>query len=235
MFNKFECDVDGKTRMRVHCNTCGHDAIHFVEAYLNGSWGDLEYAGAEEHKILRCGGCDNVQYSAAKWDEHDIDYDEDGESYAVKNVKYYPAPITRKTDDDFWINVPYRTYSFLQELLRSQSQNDLILSTMGLRLLLEMICNDTKCKSKTLFQKINELNQLNLITEEEKALFHQVRNFGNAGAHQGEAMSAGQIVSGIDICLDLLDKIFVQPSKKKSMIAKAKSQLETSSTTENKH
>lgn len=96
---------------------------------------------------------------------------------------------------------------------------------MGLRLLLETICNNTECKSKTLNAKINELETKALISLEEKDLFHEVRKFGNAGAHAGDAMTSDQIASGIDICFDLLGKTFIRPAKKKKMLAKAKTKL----------
>jgi hypothetical protein len=225
MLNKYTCAVDGETRLQTHCNICGRTSIHIVEAILKGDWGDREYSGGEEHRLLRCGGCDTIKYSATHWDEQDIDFDEDGDAYLVKNPKYYPAPQTKKLDSDYFMNLPMKIYDILSEVLHAQSNNDLILSTMGLRLLLESICDGSDCKSKTLNAKINELEAKGLITAEEKDLFHEVRKFGNAGAHAGEAMTSDQVASGIDICVELLNKQFIQPAKKKKMLAKAKTKL----------
>ncbi len=204
---------------------CGKTSIHTVEATLSGDWGDREYSGGEEHSIIRCGGCDTVMYSATHWDSQDIDVDEDGEYYQIKSPKYYPAPQTRKLDMDFATNTPFNIYQVLNEVLHSQSNNDLILSTMGLGLLLETICKNADCKKANLAGKIDELETMGLIGTDEKTLFHQIRTFRNAGAHSAEAMTSDQIASGIDMCLDLIDKLFVLPAKKKKMLAKAKTKL----------
>jgi hypothetical protein len=225
MFNKYECVIDGKSRTRTHCNTCGRTSIHTVEATLSGDWGDRDYSGGEEHSLIRCGGCDTVMYKATHWDEHDVDYDEDGEPYLAKTPKYYPAPQTRKLDTEYLFHLPMKIYDVLNEVLHSQSNNDLILATMGVRLLIETICKNANCKAKTLAKQIDELESNGLIGAEEKGLFHQIRSFGNASAHAGEAMTSDQIASGIDMCLDLIEKLFVQPAKKKKMLANAKSKL----------
>lgn len=225
MFNKFECKLDGASRIRTHCNTCGHTTIHCVEATLEGDWGDHEYSGGEDHRLIRCGGCDTVKYSATHWDSQDIDVDDDGEYYQIKNPKFYPAAQTKKLGPDYFLNIPLKIYDVLSEVLHSQSNNDNILATMGLRILLELLCNSAKCKTKSLIAKINELETNGLIDAEEKELFHKIRTFGNKGAHAGDAMTADQIASGVDICVDLLDKLFVIPAKKKKMLAKAKAKL----------
>lgn len=225
MLNKFTCEVDGETRILAHCNTCGRNSIHTVEAQANGAWGDSDYQGWEEHALVRCGGCDNIKYSATHWDEHDFDYDEDGNAYAVKTPKYFPSPKAKKLDIEHFYNLPGNLYDIFGEVLNSHSNNDLTLSTIGLRLVIELICNNSSCTSKTLFAKINELEKKGVISADEREILQEVRKFGNAGAHAGEAMSSDQIGTAIEICYSVIDKLFIQPELSKKLLAQAKKNL----------
>lgn len=194
---------------------------------FEATWDDGEgYFGGEEHKILRCGGCDSVKYSASSWSNDDWQEDEDGGAHFVRTTKVYPPPQVKKLDSEYLFNLPQKIFDVLSETLDAQSTNNLILSTVGLRILIETICDASKCSSKTLEAKIDELESKGLLGADEKHLFHKVRTFGNKGAHLGEAMSADQIASGLDISTHLLERIFVEPAKKKSLLAKAKANLD---------
>jgi hypothetical protein len=81
------------------------------------------------------------------------------------------------------------------------------------------------CNTGTLTKKINELETKGLITSDEKVLFHKVRDYGNKSAHLGEAMTSQQIASGLNISVHLLEKLFVEPEKKKKILKEAKSSL----------
>lgn len=227
MLDSFKRKTDGQRRLLTHCNRCGHTSIHRVEVEFEAKWDDENgYFGGEEHKILRCGGCDSIKYSVSSWDSQEWDEDENGQTYFKRTVKVYPAPLVKKLDADYLFNLPLKIYYVLTETLDAQSNNNLILATVGLRILVETICDASKCTSKTLAGKINELETNGLLSSEEKSLFHKVRTFGNKGAHLGEAMSTDQIASGLDISTHLLEKIFVDPVKKKNLLAKAKANLD---------
>jgi hypothetical protein len=200
-----------------------------VVVEYEGKWDDGEgYFGGEEHRILRCGGCDSVKYSVSSWDSQDWDEDEDGAAIFRRTTKFFPPIQVRSLDTDYTFNIPLRILHVLTETLDAQSNNNLILATVGLRILIETVCDAADCKAGTLEKKIDRLETKGLVSTDEKDLFHKVRAFGNKGAHLGQAMDAEQIASGLDISTHLLEKLFVDPARKKSIFDKAKVNLDPS-------
>lgn len=229
MLDSFKKNTDGDRRLVAHCNRCGHTTIHRVVVEYEGKWDDGEgYFGGEEHRILRCGGCDSVKYSVSSWDSQDWDEDEDGAAIFRRTTKFFPPIQVRSLDTDYTFNIPLRILHVLTETLDAQSNNNLILATVGLRILIETVCDAADCKAGTLEKKIDRLETKGLVSTDEKDLFHKVRAFGNKGAHLGQAMDAEQIASGLDISTHLLEKLFVDPARKKSIFDKAKVNLDPS-------
>jgi len=226
LLDSFKEKTGGKRRLLTHCNRCGHTTIHRIVVEYEARWDDGDgYFGGEDHRILRCGGCDSIKYSVASWDSQEWDEDENGETVFARTTKFFPPTQVRKLDIDYMFNVPQRILHVLTETLDAQSSNNLILATVGLRILIETICDASKCKGRNLEKKIEELEGNGLISPDEKALFHKVRTFANKGAHLGQAMSADQVASGLDISTHLLETLFVDPAKKKSILEKAKANL----------
>lgn len=226
LLDSFKLNEKPKRRQMTHCNRCGHTSIHRVEVEFVGRWDDGEgFFGGEEHRILRCGGCDTIRYTISSWDNSNHGEDENGETFFPRTTEIFPAQKIKTLDADYLFNVPSKIYRVLSETLDAQSNNNLILATIGLRVLIETICVAASCSSKNLIGKINDLEKSGLITVSERDLFQKVREFGNKGAHSGEAMSADQIASGLDISVHLLGSLFVEPAKKKALFDKAKKNL----------
>lgn len=229
MLDSFKVKKTGPARAWQHCNRCGHHTIHKVVVAYEGKWDDDEAGlfGGEEHRILKCGGCDSVIYSVSSWDSEAWDTDENGETIFKPTTKVFPAPQVKKIDTDHLFSLPRKIYRVLEETLRAQSDNSLILATVGLRILIEQICKESNCAGTNLEQRIADLHAKGSISAEEADLFQKVRTFGNKGAHLGEGMNIDQIASGLEISVHLLEELFVNPAKKKDMLQKAAKSLGT--------
>ncbi len=98
----------------------------------------------------------------------------------------------------------------------------MVLATIGLRLAVEFIVNDTKCAGRSLKTKIDDLRTKDHIDDDQKDLLHRIRDLGNAGAHDAKGMDTNELVAGMSIVEGLLEKLYNGPARHKATIKRAK-------------
>lgn len=223
MLDSFKRDDDVKERKMLHCARCRRRTIHNTEARFVGTW-DNPYnhdGGGERYSVLRCGGCDAVCYETVSWDAYEVDYDEDSEPYHPETAVQYPAPVSAHFNFNTE-STPRELDGILDEMLYALAGSKMILASIGLRLAVEFIVNDAKCKGGTLFQKINDLHAQELIDDDQKNILHSIRKRGNDGAHEAKGMSGKELVAGMSVIEGLLEKLYNGPARHEATIKKAK-------------
>jgi hypothetical protein len=225
MFDKFERIFDLDERKRLQCNDCRRETIHNLEARCRGSW-EFEHHvggvidGATTFSLFRCGACDAVCYEKDSWDSESFDHDEHGQMYAIHDIAHFPPPSSADFSFDT-SHVARPLADLIDEMMYSLAGGKLNLATIGLRLVIEFIVNDTKCAGRNLEKKIDDLCLKNNIDDAQKELLHTIRKKGNAGAHKGIAMTRHEMVAGMTIVSLLLEKLYNGPARQVDAIAKA--------------
>lgn len=232
MFDKFERITVLDERKRIQCNDCRRETIHTLEARCHGSW-DYEYhggeivSGATDFSLFRCGACDAVCFEKDSWDSESFEHDEQGQMYAIHEVAQFPPPSS--ADFSFDTSHVARLLSdLIDEMMYSLAGGKLNLATIGLRLVIEFIVNDTKCTGRNLEKKIDDLCMKNNIDDAQKKLLHTIRKKGNAGAHKGVAMTKQEMIAGMTVVSLLLEKLYNGPARQADAIAKAQKAFEPS-------
>jgi hypothetical protein len=226
MFDTYKLIDPNGQRRRLICNTCQRETIHTVEAHGCGRWSDDEvmiYAGEDDY-ILRCGACDTVAFVSSTWNSEDTDYDHEGQEHAVRYDKQYPVPTSKDFifDQD---HTPAKLNNLLHELISAYASSLLIATTLLLRLVVEFISGDLKCKGRTLKDKIDDMAAKGFIDEEQKKLFHVIREHGNSGAHGAIAMTPTKIVAAMSVINLLIEKHYNAPGREKQIMTKAQEVL----------
>ncbi|WP_288484810.1 DUF4145 domain-containing protein [uncultured Novosphingobium sp.] len=218
--------VEASERKRLHCAKCKRKTIHNLEARCSGSWTDPRHheSGWEWHSIFRCGACDQVCYETAEWDTYVVDYDEDGDPYNPKSYKQYPPPVSAHFDFNTEYT-PLQLNEILDEMLYALAGAKMVLATIGLRLAVEYIVKDKKCKGRNLEKRIDDLFDQGHVDADQKDLLHRIRLLGNAGAHEAKGMSANEIIGGMAIVEGLLERLYNGPARHEAMINKGKKLL----------
>jgi hypothetical protein len=155
------------------------------------------------------------------WDAYNVAYDEYGDPYNPETAVQYPAPISAH----FTFNtqsIPHQLETVLDEMLYSFAGSKMVLATIGLRLAVEFIVRDRKCKGRNLENKINDLRLNDYIDDDQKDLLHRIRKLGNAGAHEAKGASSNELIAGMSIIEMLLEKLYNGPERHKATIKKAK-------------
>lgn len=233
MFEKFTRDSSLDTRKQLQCNRCKRSTIHTLEARCTGEWEDDHSVGGHSDggthfSLYKCGACDNVCFEKESWDSNVWDHDHDGSTYLVREYEQFPPPSSADFSFDTAF-VGYDLNTLIDEMMYALAGGKLNLATIGLRLVIEFIVNDTKCKGRNLAYKIDDLCAKNSIDQEQKDLLHTIRDKGNAGAHKGVAMTKAEMVAGMSVVALLLERLYNGPARHADAIAKAQKAFKTSS------
>jgi hypothetical protein len=225
MFDTFERKTDLVGRKMLHCDECRRTTIHMLEAQCVGQWADShplgDIDGGTEFSLFRCGACDNVSFEKSSWCSEDYDHDEHG-TYLIRTEVQFPPPVS----STFSFNTEYtpqKLNEIIEEMMYAFAGGKLRLSTVGLRMIVEFIVNDKECAGHNLKQKIDDLGAQSLVNEDQAALLHKIRDRGNAGAHEGLAMSTKELVAGIAV-IDLLIERLYSSLARESEVMKVASQ-----------
>lgn len=207
----------------VPCLECKRSTKHKVLASGEESF---EYRGADgsfcaytDHQIVQCQGCETVSFRVLSENSEDIDYsyDEDGNTVGtpVQTTTLYPSRNEGRgvIKDDYLL--PSNIQRIYKETINAFNNQQPVLSGMGIRALVETICKDKQAKGKDLFNKINDLVTIGVLTSDGATILHKIRTLGNDAAHEVKPHKFEQLSLAMDVCEHLLQGVYILPEHAK--------------------
>lgn len=88
-----------------------------------------------------------------------------------------------------------------------------VLTGIGIRAIVETVCNDRGATGAKLFQKINSLVALKLITQQEATVLHDLRFMGNEAAHRVKGHKSDELNLAFDVVEHLLNTVYLLAEK----------------------
>lgn len=188
--------------------------------------------------ITKCLGCDNIAFLKEYSDESMKEYNPQNnqyEQYADRTV--YPEeplslPDKRESDMEIrdFTSVPELIDMLYSQVVASFNLRHYLLCAIGLRMILEAICKELELTEGNLYDlhsgarrinsdgasisratlegKINSLYETGVIVWKQTLILHQIRDLGNATAHELEVPKRSTIRSGIEVIENVLHHIF---------------------------
>jgi hypothetical protein len=157
---------------------------------------------AYRYSLWSCAGCDEA---TLQWQTASEDNDEEWEDPAGEG--YFPPRQRDSIEPKVFKNIKPGLNQLYNELTICLNQDCPLLSTIGLRAVIEGICADKGIIEGNLEQKINGLHKflpsLNLI----EAL-HTFRITGNAAAHRLEALTRDEARAAFDVIEAILNFLY---------------------------
>lgn len=226
-----------KKKEKIACARCVTQTNHTLLLSYTTSWSDDEndVQGGTTHDFMRCDGCESGTYRKKSWFS-----EESGTSVLIypprdkKRVRREP-----KSFDAMTSNSPLR--SIYHQTIVAFNQDCFTLAGAGVRLILEGVCNEKKITEGPLFNtqgapvvnrigaavrvnnlegKINGLAEKNFVSISQANDLHQIRFLGNDAAHELDMPTPRTINLAIDIVEHILEQVYVQPKKAKSLAAR---------------
>ena len=198
------------TKTKLMCRNCktktNHDFI-FNEEYP-GSYTDSfldTFSYCDTYQIVRCCGCDNVSFVHIYCDESMVYRISDDEIFEDSEVKIYP-PIEKYTKLDLpRKHVPRPVSKLYFEVLKSFENDMPTLAAIGLRTLLDNICDNLNVDTQDLdlIQKIKVLLDEGLISQNDFNILDGIRLIGNNSVHKHIAYD----IETLDIALNVIEQL----------------------------
>lgn len=197
--------------VKIPCIECGHQTKHRIATSFDchGSNEYVEYWTS--YQVAQCMGCEAITFLTLSSHSEDWDENSKGEIYLPVSVVYFPRRSAGRTElEDFHL-LPAQLQRIYGETLNALNNDQLILSGIGIRALIEMICKEKSASGSNLQQKIDWLVAKNILTENDARILHMIRTLGNSAAHEAIPHDSGQLSLALDICEHLLKGVYLIP------------------------
>lgn len=207
--------MEEKYKVEKHyCRNCEGERKHkilFEKKKTNESDDDFYFSIIEKYITIECCGCETISFLYIYADESMWNYNEyTGEPDFYENKIMYPLYLSDCkpiTNEHF---VPIMILHIYKETIEAIKSNCFLLAGGGFRAVIEAICKDLKIIKPTLEQKIDELNKLGHLTQNESNRLHSVRFLGNDSLHEIQKPTHKQLVVILEIINHLLNNLYIQ-------------------------
>ncbi len=207
---------------QVLCKVCQQVTNHNILNAVTKSvwWEDADAGERHDFYTLQCLGCENVcllvEYS----------HSEDTNPYTgepVTQSRVYPSP--NKDDRDVLDrihHVPESVRTAYEETVKAINSGLVLLTAMGVRLVIEAVCNHQKITGGNLEKKINKMQEIGLITPSDAKLLHLVREIGNQSAHEMKKQKREALSLSMDIIEGVIRQLYIHPKEAEALSSRSR-------------
>lgn len=186
------------------------------------------------YQIIQCMGCDTISFRQLYNDASQQQYKGDTDA---TTQELYPKRGIHSRNMKAYRNVPVDIKRIYLETIEAYNNNLSLLCGVGIRAIIEGICNDKGIKfgvfkdaagkeirSEGLNGKIYGLASNGYLTSANAEVLHELRFLGNKAVHELTNPSIDDLHIAIDIIELVLDNIYELKHKAKGLMRKRKSQ-----------
>lgn len=207
-------DAEEKT----HCGSCAHKTQHTVLASAQTKGSNYFMDWSTTYQIIQCKGCLEISFRSESYDSESSFhyYDDQGVEQFEPNVSeslYPPRAEGFKGLGDSLEILPEEIGRIYKETLDALKSGLPVLAGIGLRAILETVCKNRSATGRSLFEKIDSLVALRILTPDQAKVLHQVRTLGNDAAHEVAPHSIKQLAIAFFVVEHLLQDVYILPVK----------------------
>lgn len=218
----FEYDKTKDRERQIPCRNCDgktfHKVLHSVHHHAQDEAGDIDVW--EDFEIVQCQGCKEISYRTCLTCSEDIDEDPiTGKPFLIENVSIYPNRLAgRKQLRDVYL-LPSKVLNLYKEVHGAFCSQFSVLTSAGIRALVELVCVEKGALGGDLKEKIDDLVKRGILTVESAAILHSTRFIGNKSLHEFTAPAERELSIVMDIVENLLTVVYIIPQKAEKLKA----------------
>lgn len=206
---RYEFNQTKDKEIWVPCSSCGKGTAHKVlcSVTMKGYAPQAEINFEEECQIVVCQGCKSISFRKECWDSEDC----------AKTEELYPSrhsvrPMLKDT-----YAIPSQVLHIYEETNAALCSGHLILAGIGVRALVESVCNERGAEGKNLESRIDDMVTKGLVTKDGAEILHSTRLMGNKAAHEVKAHKQSILEDAMEIVEHMLSTVYIIPEKADSL------------------
>jgi len=206
----------GKTLVIV-CDQCNHETTHEIVASvdLDDESPDGDIRVWTSYLTVQCRGCKTVSFCIESSNTEDF-YEHDPDTLIVRRTIFPSRIAGRPRLADIYL-LPPKLGRVYKETRAALMQDSPVLAGIGIRAIVESVCNEENASGRNLFEKITGLVSLNLITRGEAEILQRLRFMGNEAAHSVKEHTQNELNLAFDVVEHLLKTVYILPEQAKRL------------------
>lgn len=197
----------------LECRKCQgktmHSVVFEIMEHDQNDYGDIQ--AWTKYRTCQCKGCTELSFQT----EFSCTEDLDEEGNLAVTYKTYPSrlaglPIMK----DAYV-LPHGIYKIYKETHSAICNEELTLTGIGIRAIIEAVCINENSTGSNLQQKIDSLVSKGLITVQNAEILHYIRYLGNKAAHEVKAHTLRELSVALEVIEILLKSVYILPRKRR--------------------
>jgi hypothetical protein len=209
---------EGK-KLSSFCRDCHRETKHEIvtEAKLVGTEtsGGHSMDWTDAYQVIRCLGCETISFRREAGTEYDYVQIDDNEWEYQAEITVYPNPREGRQPVADVNLLPDKIQRIYEESLQALNDTQPVLCGVGIRAIIETVCKERNATGGDLFNKINSLVGLGVLTKDGAEILHKLRTLGNDAAHEVKHHSLQELGLAFDVVDHLLLGVYILPEHAK--------------------
>lgn len=207
---------------RNECASCNQSTNHEILANIDEVGKELLqshywFYWTDSFQIVQCKGCDSLSFREVYTDSQSYDHRYTGvhgefDTFDLETVKTHACQFNKRPIMDNFDLLPESIQSIYRETNSALLIDSTILCGIGIRTIIEMICQHKKTGRGNLEKKINILVTQGVLTADSAEILHKLRLMGNLAAHEAIAHDRQKLELAMNIVNNLLSATYILPT-----------------------
>ena len=197
-----------------YCRDCKRETNHsIVKEYQESGYVDEgDFKWWHDYQILKCQGCGAVSFRLIRSNDNDYERDgKTGEYEYARHIEVFPDDAKKRAVISGSDKFPALTKRVYRETLTAINANAPILAAVGIRAIIESICQNLKTNEPNLEKNIDALVTREYLSAMQAGMLHRLRFMGNMAAHEIKPPKPSDLTVALEITETLLKTIYVLP------------------------
>ncbi len=165
------------------------------------------------YQIVRCRGCDTHSFRRSNTSTEDVVQDFLGETYQALEVDVYPPRLAGRRKLRNSLYLPAKVKKIYNETHTALSSDLPMLAGVGIRSLVEAVCQEKEAKGKDLKAKIEDLVTQGFLTPSGAEILQKLRLMGNETVHEMKRHNTRKLGIAFDVVEHLLLGVYILPEE----------------------
>lgn len=213
--------MDEIRKIKTQCIDCERETNHSIINTKMYHFEENRYRYGKEYSVVQCLGCDHISFLQT-FHDYEVSYPveeiwtpDGGHDYRYDYDKGYTNfyPDAQEVFKKFEKILPQKLFEIYSETKKAYIQNLRIFTAIGIRSIIECICNDRKIKGGNLEIKISNLKNIGNISRFDIDMLHSLRFLGNEAVHDIKSTNKKELKIAFKIVDHLIQTIYIIPSE----------------------